>query len=313
MRGDALLFIGIIVFIFVVWVAMGGPSRPISFSGPFVTPLAPSATTSSGYRLSDAGRSNTQTATSLAKAQQGLVTLQKSLVEANQFGTPSPYRGQVTIRHSVGSLLTNDPDKEYLTISVSYRIPDAGINISGWRVESAAEARSFAIPEGVNVPRSGAVNPGAPIVLGPGQSATITTGESPIGISFRENMCTGYFEQFQNFSPPISRLCPLPSSDFERFYLGNTQNLDACKAYVRTVDRCEIPLDEPSTIGTDCYQFINTYLNYNGCVDAHKADHGFYGSSWRIYAGLDDEFFTHDHDSVKLLDASGRTVDLLSY
>jgi len=317
MRADALLFIGILVFIFIVWIAMGGTAHPISFSGP-VTPRATGiSSTTGGFSLRSFGGSGTvsnqQVESDLNKVQQGVVDLQENYVESQRFGTPSVYKGLVTIHHSIGPLMSEDPDTEYLTISVSSRAPEAGIDVSGWSVEGEAEGKSFSIPEGVNLPHLGDVNQNEPVVLAPGQTAIITVGDSPVGMSFRENMCTGYFDQFQDFSPPIQHLCPSPTTDFNRFYLGDPKKLDACHAYIQSVHSCTVPLDTPSGLGSDCNQFIDQYLNYNGCVDAHTGDKGFFGNEWRVYVGRGSDFFTKDHDTVKLLDTSGNTVDLLTY
>ena len=49
MKNDALFFAGILLIIFVTWVATGGPSRPVSWAGPFLTPLGPGQTGGEGY------------------------------------------------------------------------------------------------------------------------------------------------------------------------------------------------------------------------------------------------------------------------
>jgi hypothetical protein len=315
MRSDLFLFFGILIFIFVVWVATGGPSRPISFSGPYITPITGVGGHATGYSLSNGGSSSNSTQSAsqgIAKAQADIVDLQKSLADAAHFGTPSTYKGLVTIQHSISGLRATDADKEYLTIRVSGRAT-AGVDITGWRIESEAVGHSIRIPEGVNLPHTSEVNQTSPIVLSAYQSAIIIVGDSPVGMSFRENKCTGYFDQFQNFTPPIAHLCPAPVDDFSRFYLGNQHNYDACKAYVKTINRCTTPLDNPSGLSNDCWHFIENDLNYNGCVTTHAADAGFFGSEWRIYLGRDDQFFTKTHDTIKLLDTAGNTVDLLSY
>ncbi len=316
MRSDVYLFFGIIFFIFIVWIATGGPSRPISFAGPYILPLAP-GTTPTGYSLSrtastTVSHSSGWTSNTLRSVQQDVVTLEKAVVSSTRFGDPSPHKGAVTIRHSIGGLGATDPDKEYISLYASSGA-GSGVTITGWKIYSEALGHSFTIPQGASTPTSGIVNRVSPIVLLPGQTATITVGDSPVGFSFRTNLCTGYFEEFQNFTPSLSLSCPTPSSDFDRFYLGNEHSLDACKAYLRTVPRCTIPNNEPSNIADDCYHFIDTYLNYNGCVVAHEGDAGFFGTEWRIFVKRDDAFFTKAHDTIKLLDENGKTVDLFSY
>jgi len=315
MRSDLFLFFGILIFIFVVWIATGGPSRPISFSGPYITPITTTGGSATGYSLRGATStpaSTRQTQSNLRQVEQNVIDLQKSLAQAAHFGTPSVYKGLVTIRHSVSSLRTSDADKEYVSISVSSRAT-TGIDITGWRLASEAAGHSIRIPEGVGLPRSAIVNQTSAIVLSAGQTAIIVTGDSPVGMSFRENMCTGYFDQFQDFTPSIAHSCPAPQNDFSRFYLGNQHNYDACLAYVKTIPRCTVPLDEPSGLSSDCLNFIDDNLNYNSCVTQHLPESSFFGNTWRIYLGHDDEFFTKTHDTIKLLDTAGNTVDLLSY
>jgi hypothetical protein len=320
MRSDVFLFIGIILLLFLVWIATGGPSRPISFAGPYITPLAPGIG-GQGYSLSRTGTTTTRTGTNVTTAgtnntlrsvQQGVVNLEKSVVSSVRFGTPSPYKGLVTIQKSTSGIRPDEANSQYIIVSVSSRATTP-ISFYNWRVMSEANNYSARIPGAVPLPHTGDVNTSEPLSVSPGQRVIITIGDSPVGMSFRENMCTGYFDQFQNFTPQIPHSCPVASSDFDRFYLGNIHSLDACKAYIKTVQRCTLPLYPPNGLADNCYQFIDKYLNYNGCAAAHQGDAGFYGTTWRVYMGHEEVFFTKDHDTVKLLDADGKTVDAYSY
>jgi hypothetical protein len=51
MKTDGLFVIMCLVFIFIAWVATGGPSRQISTAGPFITPVTRSGEESQGYKL----------------------------------------------------------------------------------------------------------------------------------------------------------------------------------------------------------------------------------------------------------------------
>src|SRR6185437_9771572 len=109
-----------------------------------------------GYSLRGATStpaSTRQTQSNLRQVEQNVIDLQKSLAQAAHFGTPSVYKGLVTIRHSVSSLRTSDADKEYVSISVSSRAT-TGIDITGWRLASEAAGHSIRIPVGVGLPRS---------------------------------------------------------------------------------------------------------------------------------------------------------------
>lgn len=51
MKADALLVIACLVMIYVAWIVTGGPSRPISQAGPFITPITRPGEESQGYRV----------------------------------------------------------------------------------------------------------------------------------------------------------------------------------------------------------------------------------------------------------------------
>ncbi len=103
---DGIFIIGFFLFFFVAWVASGGPSKPISFAGPFITPVTTVGTTQSGYgTLPTGSQSVAATRSSLTSIQNTVSGLNKQVQDAKLFGTPSPYRGQVTIRDRKSTLL----------------------------------------------------------------------------------------------------------------------------------------------------------------------------------------------------------------
>lgn len=51
MKGDGLLVVMIVVFIYAAWVAMGGPQREFSKTGPFITPVTSPGESQQGYRI----------------------------------------------------------------------------------------------------------------------------------------------------------------------------------------------------------------------------------------------------------------------
>lgn len=308
MQANVLLIAGIILFVFLAWTSTGGPERSISWQPAFTSPF-----TLASSSISDTGaeRSERDAERELARIQDEVVDLQRSAVSAARFGPASPYKDRVMLTLGT-SATSDDPDREYVTISVSTKEEEA-VNVTGWRLSSSAEGRTIPIPTGVNLPRSSIVNVEEAVALQPGDRAIVIVGESPVGYSFRENMCTGYFDQFQEFYPALAHQCPYAVDDFDRFYYGSARTLDSCRAYLRNANRCEIPRDIPSSLGGECEAFIDTHLDYNGCVDMHLGDRDFLSSTWRVYLERESGFFTADHDTVKLLDADGKTVDLVSY
>jgi len=216
------------------------------------------------------------------------------------------------MNHYVSGAGSSDSRNEYVEVSVSQ---DAGVpvDLSGWRVVSSATGSAVSIPKGTEIPISGTINADEDIVLSPGTRALLISGQSPIGASFRENKCIGYFSTFQKFYPPLPQNCPVPSDDLSSFYGTGYIGDAACIDYVNKLSRCQVALTPPASASGSCQRFIVKYLNYNGCVDAHKTDADFMGNTWRIYLGRSSSLWRTQHEIVKLLDVNGKTVDAFSY
>lgn len=298
---DAWFFIGIFVFIFLVWIATGGPMHPLSFSGP---------------RLALPGPLGGGTYLSLPKAP---FSIGESPTLFPTFGTTpldtttSSYKNVSYLSHTVSNAGSNDPAREYLQISVnaSANVP---VNLTGWVLASEATGNAATIPKGTALPTSGIVNDSENIVLTPGQRAILISGRSPIGASFRENKCIGYFDNYQKFYPELPLYCPTPTSDLATFYGGAGYIRDvACIDYVNTIPRCTTSLTPPVSLSGSCQSFIIKYLNYNGCVEAHKNDPDFEGNTWRIYLGRTAPLWRPRYEVVKLMDNRGQLVDQFSY
>lgn len=307
LRGDGLLFLGILAFIFLVWLATGGPSRPISFAGPFITPITTVGDRSEGY-----GDGVSLSRETLFNTQQELRDLQEQLRDARVFGEPSPYRGQVTLSRSTGGARATSAREEYIAIQHTGR-SDETIYISGWQVVSAASGKRATIPLGTKTFRKGQVNQGVAIGLAPGDIAIVSTGRSPVGLSFKENMCTGYLAESQTFTPRLGNFCPAPIDEFNLYY-ANAVRDDACYEYVRDeLSRCDADSRPSSRLSSSCRAFITDTLSYNGCVQKHQFDAYFEEDTWRIYVNESRELWKSERETIKLLDAQGKTVDLITY
>ncbi|MBI4065938.1 hypothetical protein HY412_01980 [Candidatus Kaiserbacteria bacterium] len=314
---DAWFFIGVFVFIFLIWIATGGPLHPISFAGPKLSlpgalgggtylslPRAPYGV--DGNNISLPGSSSGES------SQNNSDIPQPSSLGGSTFGQLSPYRNIVRMNHYVSGAGSLDPANEYIEISVAQ---NAGIpvDISGWRIVSDAGGNVSTIPKGTEVPTSGIVNASDNIVLTPGVRATITSGRSPIGASFRENKCIGYFSSFQRFYPQLPQNCPTPSNELASRYGPGYIRDTACIDYMDKISRCQVMLSPPVYVSNACQSFMVQYLNYNGCVSAHKNDADFLGDMWRVYLGRTTSMWRTRHEVVKLLDINGKTVDAFSY
>lgn len=338
MRADIFFIIAVFVFIFIAWTATGGPERPISWAGPFITPVKTIGDEQVGYgsflnfgSAFDVGtpsyndnnatknsyESQTNTSRELWGLGSTLAKLQRDARQAKLYGDPSVYSGKVTIQHGTTGLRGDTVDTEYVTIALASSADP--VTISGWRLVSVRTNAYGYIPNGTAVMKSGRVNETAPITLQPGERAIISSGRSPVGVSFRENACSGYLSAYQNFVPSMNSSCPRAIDDYERFYTGNEKSEFTCKNLVEDVSRCEIP-DAPERLPSACYAFVDTYLNYNGCVSTHANDRNFWGKTWRIYLGHYEknknepqDLWEGENDTLKLLDTEGKTVDVYTY
>ncbi len=316
---DAWFFIGVFVFIFLIWIATGGPLHPIAFTGPTLAqpgalgggtylalPRSPFGI--GGANVVLPGSSNGGS----VQTNSNYGTPAPSSIGGSIFGPSSPYRGVVLMSHYVSGAGSSDPENEYTELSVAQ---DAGtpVDISGWTISSDATGNATVIPKGTEIPTSGIVNPAQNIVLVPGERAVLISGQSPIGASFRENKCIGYFSTFQQFSPSLPQNCPSPSDELTNFYGAGYIRDASCIDYVNKLSRCQVALSPPVTISGACQSFIIKYFNYNGCVDAHRSDADFFGDAWRVYLGRTSSMWRTQHEVVRLTDSTGKTVDAFSY
>lgn len=314
---DAWFFIGVFVFIFLIWIATGGPLHPIAFTGPALS--QPQELGGGTYlSLPRAPFSIGNTNASLPGSSGGSVSAGTvnnpvpAFTGGTLFGTPSPYRGLVQLNHYVSGAGSGDPRNEYVEIRVAgdARMP---VDLSGWMLVSEVSGSAASVPKGTEVPTSGIVNASEPIILSPGDRAIVVSGRSPIGASFRENKCIGYFNTFQSFYPSLPQNCPTPSDELSSFYGAGYARDTACIDSVSKLSRCQVMLTPPAGASGACQSFMVKYLNYNGCVDAHRGDVDFTGSTWRIYLGRTNSMWRTTREFVKLLDVNGKTVDAFSY
>jgi hypothetical protein len=305
---DGIFFLGVLAFFFILWFATGGPTKPISFAGPYITPITDVDTIQQGY--GDTPAADFRSRSIWSDIMSGNFSGGSNL---NMVGVPSPLKGAVEVA-SVAGVASEDADEEYVVLRA---VGDTSVDITGWSLVSGASGRSVRIPEGASLPRSGRVNATGRIVLNPGDEAIVVTGESPIGTSFKENICIGYLTRNQDFVPSVSAQCPSASREFDQYYPGNALRDDRCYERVRDTATCDTPSDR--SVSSSCTQFIDDRLTYSGCVNTHSVDADFYGDTWRIYLeyensrGRTDEFWKSSRDAVKLLDAEGKTVDLYTY
>lgn len=300
---DFFLAIGIFAFVFLVWLSNGGPTQPIAFTGPFLHSSQLSLPHSSGNNIPNQLRGGSQNTTGIKK--------ERKQSDTHFFGTPSKYRGVVMMNRYVSGAGSTNPSHEYVVIKLANNA--APVDITGWKLESGVTGAHEVIPKGAELPHSGVVNAVEPIILTSGSRAVISSGRSPIGTSFRENICVGYFAQYQSFSPSLALICPTPLGELKRKYNGSYINDSSCVNYINKISRCSLVTTIPTGLSTACTNFAVNDLNYNGCVSIHKNDKNFESGTWRVFLERNKSMWGSQHDVVKLLDTQGKVVDTFSY
>lgn len=326
-----IVFVCMMLVLIGYWIFTGGLSRAIGIAKGLDNPLnlfGPVGTSTTGEFIHLPGQPDVllqgadiseYTGTSdSASTQDRLNALQDQYDQlyaeakkAKNFGDPSPHRGEVTFGYNTAT--ENSASSEFVTLGANYQ-NTAPVSLSGWTLQSAVTNIRVPLPQATSLFVGGVLNAASPVSLSPGESAIVVSGRSPVGVSFRENRCTGYLDELQTFVPQLEHSCPLPQEDLPL----DADNIriygDECIDYVKTLRQCHFPgLDTAPAVSPACKEFLLNHFSYNGCVQSHKLDSGFSGKAWRMYLGVGTNLWRDTHDVVRLLDAEGRTVDVLTY
>ncbi|MDE2213173.1 MAG: lamin tail domain-containing protein [Patescibacteria group bacterium] len=297
------LIVGLLAVLVLFWYVSGKPgantlgsltiSSPISTSTPHNwLPFWGGATVSSGSNSSYSYKPPTNTFGSVS-----LPGFQTSALE-----------GEIMIEEYDGAR-ASDPEEQYITL---YANPgnSGSIDLSGWQLRSIKTGQSVRIPGAVETALLGEAQSPGDVTLAPGDTAVVTTGRSPIGVSFLENECSQYLAQFQLYTPGFSLACPLPESEIQNTPLAQDQS---CTEAVAGVSPCHTPTSAPSGVSQQCSDFMVSRFSYNGCVLAHQNDTNFEGKQWRIFLGLQSTLWNSTGDTIALLDPEGHLVATVTY
>jgi hypothetical protein len=236
------------------------------------------------------------------------IRVEAQVQNSRTYGTPSPYAGKVIL--SEENATENSVNDEYVGLSVR---GNTAVNLSGWSLQSVLSGLRAFIPPATSSFVLGQVNSLSSVTLGPEESAVVATGPSPIGVSFRENRCTGYLAQLQTFNPSLQNACPA-SSEMAPLTAENLRHYgNDCMDYVRSLPQCFFPTSLPSSLTPGCRAFIVNTFSYNGCVNAVRGSSSFALDTWRLYLSSAGELWNNTHDIIRLLDGNGLTVDAISY
>ncbi len=249
---------------------------------------------------------NTNANTSVQNQNANNPVTPSNLINTSLVRKDSFYRNYVKIYSTVSAGET-DPRKEYIEVRVTQ--PNlSNVDISGWKLYNS-KGEFATIGDSISLPVGGKVNPTSSTKVKGGDSLIISTGSSPVGVSFRVNSCTGYFEQFQDFIPSLLKVCPQTNYD------AAFQNLERdCQDFVRNIPNCmENTNPFPPKTSALCKTYVASKINYNACVDSNRLYPDFYKPEWRIFLGRDTELWAKSRETITLIDEKGYLIDSVSY
>lgn len=235
---------------------------------------------------------------------------------------------------------TYQPYEEYVTIINRGRGP---IDITNWRLKNNKDERAYdfggtvryftadtaVIPQATLFVSPKGFNTFQNTVLQSGETAIVTTGkigsQAPFRIvSFKENICSGYLEDLEEytFTPPLTQNCPRPANE------PGVSGLDTeCRKFVERMASCHLPKFDTrdkegdicsncvdgKPLSNSCVAFIKNHFNYNSCIANHASNPNFSGQTWRIFLGMSWEMWAEDYETIELFDQLGRLVDSRNY
>ncbi len=212
----------------------------------------------------------------------------------------SPHFHEVRITQ-VSPVQSNTPNT-YETVVLTANTNKA--SIGGW-ILASNRGHEF-IPPAISK-----LNPSVPaivqdIVLKNGETLTLYSSLSPLNANFRINKCTGYLNNTYHFDPPLPQECPMVNQRDITTFTG------ACQDYLLSIGSCQSSAPGYLIPNYDyaCRAYVQR-LNYQGCVNAHRADADFLGSAWLAWTG--HRFMDPLHDQILLFDANAKLVDRYVY
>lgn len=227
----------------------------------------------------------------------------------------SPYYNKVRMSNIYG-LKGKDPSREYITLTTSLKETET-VKITGWYFKSEVTGYYVTIGKASLLPFP-FTKVESDVVLQQKDKAIITKGFSPIGISFRTNKCTGFFEENRTFYPSLARKCPLPKEEKLPTFSTTLNRQEECVKLIERIPRCttkgnEYIRDLADTVPQSCKTYIKNQINYNTCVANHFDDTDFPGNEYRVYLNKFGPLWRTTHDKINLHDENGLIVDSISY
>ena len=229
----------------------------------------------------------------------------------------SPYKGKVTMSYIAG-LNNPDPSQEYIPLYTNLGAGEK-VDITGWKIQSSRTGNWVKIGKASLLPLPPSKEQSSDVVVRQGDVVYLVKGFSPVGVSFRNNKCTGYLAEDREFYPSMSRDCPRTINENLPSFSTNLDRDDECRALIERIPACTTPerytnfKKLPDTISSSCKDYLKTQVNYNTCVAKHSSDTDFQGKTWYVYFNLFGPLWRSKTEKITLYDNNGLEVSSYSY
>lgn len=308
-RGEISPVLVLIGLFIVIGLAYGNAK---SNGGTFFSPQGPSAIQNGSKGTQT---SNQQISSQIKTAEKDIQNLNKEVQKQAEEAKRSPYYEKVRLSNLAGRN-SLDPSKQYFSLSTSLKTGET-INITGWYLKSDVTGYYAVIGKASLLPFPFTYTE-SDIVLQPRDRVILVKGFSPIGVSFRTNKCTGYFEENRTFTPSLPFECPRPQDEplpqFSDIYDRNDECIDLIKRIPRcTTVNSEYLRDLPDTVTSSCKNYMREQIGYNSCVAKHFSDTDFPGNQYRVYLNRFGPLWRTEREKISLYDRNGLVVDSISY
>ncbi|MEI6296450.1 MAG: hypothetical protein WCO84_02265 [bacterium] len=301
-KGNSLI---IFVILFVVFILPGiYRERNLTNNNKNATSTAQNTGTSSLVKIEKIEREkNIEPKTEINTATQSTTTKNET-VKTIPVVVKDPNESILHDKLKIGYVYGNSSEPKYESINIRNNDQKESINITGLKLETSL-GKFYVIPNGYNLPGF-STTPEDDIILSPNMEATIFVGTQERKMNFRENICTGYFDETSNYGGVLYHSCP-------RIEVSKMLNFsDQCLSTLESISSCRM-FDTKLLVDSECSKFITEHYSYTGCVKDFKNRADFYSKRWLVWMQRSAELFRNGHELIKLKDLEGKIIDEYSY
>jgi hypothetical protein len=178
------------------------------------------------------------------------------------------------------------------------------VDITGWQIK-ALNGGEY-IPQAIQVYDPSGLTAPSDIQMKNGDVVYLYSSSAPFNL--RINECSGYINQFANFTPQIPENCPQVNYSEIQNFTGQ------CQQYIETLGACQVPdmsnLEIPRT-DYACQDYLENNFTYKSCFTDHEGDANFLSN--QVWVWMGSNVINPYHDKVELLDRNGLLVAIDTY